>query len=87
MQNESVIAIFVAVLALLGTIITALVSAKKNEVEALRGIIAELRDQVDELRCENKDLKNWAERLVNQVKVAGLTPVEFFRTMYGKDQD
>jgi hypothetical protein len=87
MQTEAIVALIVSGLALVGAIATALLSASKNDLEVLRGIIAELKDKIGELECENKDLKDWAERLVEQVKEAGLSPVKFIQRAYGKDKE
>lgn len=87
MQTEVIVALIVSGLALVSAIVTALISAKKDDLEVLRGIIAELKDKIAELECENKDLKEWAERLVKQVKDAGLSPVTFIQHSYGKDKD
>lgn len=51
--------------------------AKKDDVEALRGIIKELKDYVSDLELDKEDLQSWAERLVCQVKDAGFEPVKF----------
>jgi len=80
MSTEATVAIIIAGLALLGTIITFAASARKNEVEILRGIIQELKDYVEQLECDKEDLQDWAERLVSQVKGAGLEPVKFIRS-------
>lgn len=77
---ENVVAIIIALLALVGTVVTARASAKKNEVDALRGIIEELKNYIDDLEGDKEDLQTWAERLVCQVKEAGLEPVKFFRS-------
>ena len=79
MDIEASIAIIVASLALIGTIITYLGGAKKNEVEALRGIIRELKDYVEQLEYDKEDLQDWAERLVCQVQAAGLEPERFYK--------
>lgn len=79
MQPETAIAIIASALALLGTIITFVGSAKKDEVEVLRGIIQELKEYVSDLEDDKEDLQAWAERLVCQVKDAGLEPVKFVR--------
>ena len=56
-----------------------------KEVERLRNQMNELRKElenqgavVQQLRKERKDLKNWAERLVHQLKSHELTPVAFY---------
>jgi cell division protein FtsB len=48
-------------------------------IAALREEVKELRGKVKELEDENADLKNWIERLVCQIKDAGMKPVDFFR--------
>jgi hypothetical protein len=50
-------------------------------VKDLRQIIDALRERIKELEDDNHDLKIWAERLVTQVRGAGLTPIEFERTL------
>jgi len=80
MATEVTIAIIASSLALLGTIITVITSAKKNDVEVLRGIIQELKDYVEELEADKEDLQAWAEKLVCQIKNAGLVPEKFERS-------
>jgi hypothetical protein len=84
MQTEVVVALIVSGLALISAVVTAVISAKKDELNILRGIIAELKDKVRDIECENKDLKDWAVRLVNQVKAAGLKPEEFIQHDWSK---
>lgn len=79
MQTEVIVALIVGSLALIGAIINSVTSARKNDLEILRGIITELRTKINELECENADLKNWAERLVAQIKENGQTPVKFIK--------
>lgn len=79
MQSEAFVAIIVAGLALIGTIITYIGAARKNDVEALRGIIKELKEYINDLECDKEDLQDWAERLVQQAKEAGLQPERFIR--------
>ena len=52
---------------------TSRASAKKNEVDALRGIIAELRTQVDKLQ---REVDAWQRRFIRVCKRAGLDPDE-----------
>lgn len=52
---------------------TSRASARKDEVDALRGIIAELRVQVDALEAE---VKAWQRRFVRVCRRAGLEPEE-----------
>jgi DNA repair ATPase RecN len=54
------------------------VSCRKyeREIEGLRMEVDELRFELDETRAENESLKDWAERLVNQVKTYAPTNVE-----------
>lgn len=92
MQTEVVVALIVSGLALLSAAFTAILSARKTDLDILRGIIEELRKtieglekKVSELECENKDLKDWAARLVDQVKDAGLKPVQFIRRIVKGD--
>jgi outer membrane murein-binding lipoprotein Lpp len=79
MGTEIIVALIVSSLALIGTIITFWKAAKKDEVDALRGIIQELKAYVNDLEYDKEDLQAWAEKLVCQVKEAGLTPVRFVR--------
>jgi hypothetical protein len=80
MQTEVLVALIVSSIALISAVVTALVSAKKNDLDILRGIISELRKEVEKFKCENRDLMNWAKRLVNQVKEAGLVPEMLIRS-------
>lgn len=52
---------------------TSRASARKDEVDALRGIIAELRLQVDGLEAE---VARWQRRFVRVCRRAGLDPDE-----------
>lgn len=52
---------------------TSRASAKKDEVDALRGIITELRAQVDELQ---KEVDAWQRRFIRVCRRAGLDPDE-----------
>jgi hypothetical protein len=83
MSTEIIVAIIISVTSLVGSIGGSVFvykkGAKKDEVDALRGIIQELKNYVDDLECDKEDLKAWAEELVCQVKEAGLTPVKFKR--------
>ena len=79
MQTEVIVALIVSSLSLIGVLINTAISAKKNELEVLREIIDRLRERIDDLECENEELADWAERLVNQVKNAGLQPVKLVR--------
>jgi hypothetical protein len=74
------VAIIAAGASLSGSIFLYLNGAKKNEVDALRGIIQELKEYVNDLECDKEDLQVWAKRLVCQVQEAGLEPVEFIRS-------
>lgn len=79
MSTEIIVAIIVGAASLGGSIFLYRKGAKKDEVEALRGIIKELKDYVDDLECDKEDLQLWAEKLVRQVKEAGLEPERFVR--------
>ena len=57
-----------------------------NEVDRLRGQMNDLQKKLEEqmtliqqLKAERDDLKNWAERLVHQLKSHELTPVPLYR--------
>ncbi len=80
MSPEIVVAIIVGVASLGGSVLVYLKGAKKDEVEALRGIITELKEYVHDLECDKEDLQVWAERLVCQIQEAGLEPVKFVRS-------
>ena len=77
MATEVIIAIIMASMALIGTVTTIITSASKNDVDVLRGIIQELKSYVEELEADKEDLQVWAEKLVCQIKDAGLEPVKF----------
>lgn len=79
MSTEATVAIIMAAGALLAAVVTFFSSASKNELDVLRGIIAELRTEIEDLKAENANLKEWAEKLCCQIKEAGLKPVEFTR--------
>lgn len=79
MSVEITVALIVSGLALLGTLITFLGSARRTELDILRGVIDELKEQIEELKATNADLEDWAERLVCQVKDLGVIPVKFIR--------
>lgn len=48
-------------------------------IEPMQKKIDTLQAQVNELEAENADLKDWAERLVAQVKSFGCEPAKFTR--------
>lgn len=65
-------------------IYNAVIGARKGTIEEWRGLleeqrnlIVELKKKLDEKEEENEDLKDWADRLVHQVRGAGLEPVPF----------
>ena len=80
MQTEVIVAIIVSIASLAGSIFLYLKGAKKDEVDALRGIIQELKEYIGDLEYDKDDLKFWAARLVCQVQDAGLEPVQFIRS-------
>lgn len=80
MSAEIITAIIVSVASLGGSLFLYMKGAKKDEVDALRGIIKELKDYVTDLECDKEDLQAWAEKLVCQVRDAGLDPVRFSRS-------
>lgn len=80
MATEIIVALIMAFVSLVGSIFVFFKGAKKDEVDALRGIIQELKDYISEIETDKEDLQSWAERLVCQVKEAGLEPVKFVRT-------
>jgi hypothetical protein len=87
MTENVIVALVIACLSLLGTAITIFTSASKSDLAILRGIIAELREQVDELESVNNDLETWAEQLCCQVKGLGQDPVKFVRHKQVKQKD
>ena len=80
MSREIVVALIASVASLGGSIFLYKKGAKKDEVDALRGIINELKTYISDLECDKEDLQLWAEKLVRQVKEAGLDPVRFVRS-------
>lgn len=78
-STEFTVAIIVAVLSLIGTITGYFISARKSAVDDLSTIIDRLRERIEDLENANSDLEDWAERLVNQVKDLGGTPVRLIR--------
>ena len=87
MQTEVIVAIIMAAASLIGSGFVFFKGAKKDEVDALRSIITELRTYIDNLERDKEDLEFWAERLVCQVKEAGLEPVKFERKTRPRKQD
>lgn len=87
MQTEAVVALIISSLALLSAIVTAVISARKNDLDILRGIISELRDQMWSMDCRNRDLEDWAERLVAQVRQANLIPEKLIKHEYKRNDD
>jgi hypothetical protein len=79
MSGDIIAALVVAGLSLIGSVVTIATSASKNDLEVLRGIISELRDQIEDLESDNNDLEAWAEQLCCQVKDLGKDPVKFIR--------
>ncbi|MEM5775881.1 MAG: hypothetical protein AAGU05_12840 [Anaerolineaceae bacterium] len=79
-STEIIVAIIVGVFSFGGSLLLYLKGAKKDEVDALRGIITELKNYVDDLEADKEDLQAWAEKLVCQVKDAGLEPAKFLRS-------
>jgi hypothetical protein len=79
MATEIWVALIGSGLALAGTIVGYVRSAKKDELDVLRGVIDSLNERIQQLEDNNADLEDWAERLVCQVKEAGLLPAKFIR--------
>ena len=77
MSTEATIALITAGIALIGTIGSFLWSAKKTDLDILRQIIDELKEEITGLKRANRDLKRWASKLVAQVKELGGTPVDY----------
>jgi predicted RNase H-like nuclease (RuvC/YqgF family) len=57
---------------------------QKERIDKLEEENVRLSKKVDEREDEIEDLKDWAERLVEQVQGAGLFPVPFRRRRSGK---
>jgi predicted nuclease with TOPRIM domain len=79
MSTGDLVGIIIATIALVGVIIQSQTTARKDAFDELSKLYDKLKEKVDELEAENLDLKDWAERLVCQVKGAGMNPVEFIR--------
>lgn len=79
MSGEILIALIMSTASIIGSVFVYRKGAKKDEVDALRNIITELKSYVDDLECDKEDLQTWAEKLVCQVKDAGLEPAKFVR--------
>jgi hypothetical protein len=79
METSITVALIMSFASIVGSIFIYRKGAKKDEVDALRNIIAELKNYVDDLECDKEDLQLWAERLVAQVKEAGMEPAKFER--------
>lgn len=79
METAIIVAIIMAAASLIGSFFAYRKGAKKDEVDALRSIITELRTYIDGLERDKEDLECWAERLVCQIKEAGLVPAKFER--------
>lgn len=77
MSIAEVIAVLTGVGGLIVSIYAALSSARKNEVDILRGIIAELRQEIKGLEKEIEAWKCRFERLVEWVNSKGLNPPDF----------
>jgi hypothetical protein len=84
MSEGIIVALIMSLAALGGTAYQIRAGAKKNEVDALRGIIDEETKRGDRmaLRIEilersNRALKRWATRLVAQVRELGGDPCEY----------
>jgi len=55
------------------------ITALEKDVESQRQTIELQSIEIEKLKCENIDLKDWAERLVHQVQALGEIPVPFKR--------
>ena len=77
MNIEATVAIIIAAFSLIGTVVTLIITARKNDLDILRGIIGELQNEVKQLKAREKNLKHWAERLVQQVIQLGGKPCEY----------
>jgi hypothetical protein len=90
---DLLIAAIVGLLGLIGGITAGVIaffqsrsSVKQADINALSGIITELREQVDsqgeriqQLEELNEDFESWAESLCNQIRDLGMVPVKFIR--------
>lgn len=63
MDIIATIALAVSIATALGALAGHLASARKSDVEALRAIIAELRERIQELEAENERLRRRVEEL------------------------
>lgn len=59
-------------------------AASKEELNSLRQTLSlltsenvRLRERMDDLEAENRNLKDWAEKLCCQIRDAGLVPVKY----------
>lgn len=95
----AVITVLIALAGMVSGIFTLAKSTRKEAFEELKQIVADQKKRIDELEVANRrlekkideredeieDLKDWAERLVEQVRGAGLIPVPFSRRKGGKN--
>ena len=90
MELETAVTVITIIVALLGAVASFYSlsnSARKDAFDQLKVIVDQLKEKVDELETENEDLKDWAERLVRQVRAAGLEPEPYRRRKAGGDND
>jgi hypothetical protein len=87
-MEDNIIAIIIAIVAVVPGVWALIATRKKSNAEAtdiitdtamsliapLKGEIAELRQQLDDLRIENELLRRWAKALVVQVVNLGGKP-------------
>jgi predicted RNase H-like nuclease (RuvC/YqgF family) len=94
----AVITVLIALAGMVSGIFTLANSTRKEAFEQLKQIVNEQKQRIEKLEQQNEmlslkvderedeieDLKDWAERLVDQVQGAGLSPVPFRRRKAGK---
>ena len=94
MSVDTILALFAAagvLLTIFVSLFTATQAASKSgfdqlerSFEKLEKRYTEMEKRLAHLEQENRDLRHWAEQLVDQVEGAGLVPVEFKRTAFSR---
>jgi len=72
-----ILALVTGVLGFVISLYAVISSARKTELEILRGVIAELRQKIDDLESEVEKWKLLYRGLVGWVEEQGLDPPEF----------
>lgn len=81
MNAEAAVAIvstLIAVISVLISLLTAVSAAKKDAFEQLQKLVTTLQTRIEELEAENGDLRDWAEKLVDQLHKAKIRPAQYF---------